>query len=325
MSTRKKNKDFNSCEEAIQAEEQSWNKDTDQRSIYILLSRTGTFPSRVIRFLSRMPYAHASIAFDENLDEMYSFARKRVHYPFYCGLIDEDINKGIFGRKKSTKCLVLRLPVTEEEYERAHDSVESFKADRKKYGYNYIGVFAARFHLAVERKYDYFCSQFVDKVLQMSGINLFGKAPGLVTPEDYRTSDKLEHLYEGLLTNYQGWLEGFQLTREEKNQRRLERSELREQKKLQRIEQRVQQREHREQQRELRDQQRILARELRDQQRELRDQQKEEMRMEQMELLEQQRSEHYVLMQEQQKERKEKQEAIEQRQHERGMTGILSQ
>ena len=44
-----------------------------------------------------------------------------------------------------------------------------------------------------------------------------------------------------------------------------------------------------------------------------------------VELLEQQRSEHYVLMQEQQKERKEKQEAIEQRQHERGMTGILSQ
>ena len=296
------------------------------KSIYILLSRTGTFPSRVIRFLSRMPYAHASIAFDENLDEMYSFARKRVHYPFYCGLIDEDINKGIFGKKKATKCLVLRLPVTEDEYERAHKSVESFKADRKKYGYNYLGVFAARVHIAVERKYDYFCSQFVDKVLQMSGINLFDKKPGLVTPEDYRTSDKLEHFYEGLLANYQGWLEGLHLSKEEKSQRRLERSELREQKKLQRIEQREQQKEHREQQRELRDQQRILQKELRAEQRELRDQQREEMRMEQLELLEQQRSEQIVLMKEQKRERKEKQNEIDQKQQERkerGNTQIL--
>ena len=295
-----------------------------EKNLYILLSRTGTFPSKVIRFLSHMPYAHASIAFDENLSEMYSFARKKVHYPFYCGLIDEDINKGIFGRKKSTKCLVLRLPVTDEEYDRVHDSVEKFKADRKKYGYNYLGVFAARVHIAIERQYDYFCSQFVDKVLQMSGINLFGKKPGLVTPEDYRTSDKLEHFYEGLLTNYRGWLDSFNLSPEEKSQRKLEKNEIREQKKQQREQQRVQLKEHREQKKELRDLQRELQkelrdqqRELRDQQREMRDQQREEMKIEQRELREHQKAEQLVLMQEQRKELKEKQDLIDQKQMER--------
>ena len=184
--------------ESDQAERVDENaKQEDQpgmKNIYILLSRTGTVPSKVIRFLKPMPYAHASIAFDENL------------------LIDEDIDKGIFGRKKTTRCLVLRLPVTEEEYGRVHQTVEHFKADRRKYGYNYLGVFAARVHISIERKYNYFCTQFVDKVLQMSGINLFGKKSGLVTPEDYRTSDKLEHIYEGLLVNYRNWLSSFSLS-----------------------------------------------------------------------------------------------------------------
>ena len=40
----------------------------------------------------------------------------------------------------------------------------------------------------------------------MSGIDLFGKKPGLVTPDDYRNSDKLEPVYEGLLVNYRNWL-----------------------------------------------------------------------------------------------------------------------
>ncbi len=254
--------------------------DPDNKSLYILLSRTQTIPSRVIRFLSPMPYVHASIAFDENLDEMYSFARKRVHYPFYCGLIDEDINKGIFARKKHTECLVLRLPVTEEEYDKAHDSVEHFKAHRRRYGYNYLGVFAVKFHKAIERKYDYFCSQFVDKVLQMSGINLFGKTPGLVTPEDYRNSDKLEHFYEGLLTNYRGWLSSFDMSKDEKARWRQDKKELREHRRSEKVQRRELRQEQRQELKELRQGQRQELRELRQGQRQELKDQREEKRME---------------------------------------------
>jgi len=303
--------------ETIELKGRELEDEIETRSLYILLSKTKTLPSRFINFLNPMPYVHASIAFDENLDEMYSFARKRVHYPFYCGLIDEDIDKGIFARKKGTECLVLRLPVTEEEYGRAHESVESFKANRKKYGYNYIGVLACKFHRSIERKYDYFCTQFVDKVLQMSGINLFGKKPGQVTPEDYRTSDRLEHMYEGLLTNYRSWLDSLSLTPEEKSIRRMERQEIRDHKKLQR-----------EQQKELRsiqrDQQRVLREQQKDLQRELRDHQKEQ----QKELRDMQRQAQMDLMEEQEREMREKQDAIGLKQHERmqekKLTEVLS-
>ena len=45
-------------------------------NIFIVLTQTKTYPARVIRLYTNEPYAHASIAFDENLDEMYSFARR---------------------------------------------------------------------------------------------------------------------------------------------------------------------------------------------------------------------------------------------------------
>ena len=287
-------------------EKREFEDEIDTKSLYILLSKTRTLPSRFINFLSPMPYVHASIAFDENLDEMYSFARKRVHYPFYCGLIDEDIDKGIFAKKKATECLVLRLPVTEEEYGRVHESVESFKANRKKYGYNYLGVLAVKFHRSLERKYAYFCTQFVDKVLQMSGINLFGKKPGQVTPEDYRTSDKLEHIYEGLLTNYRSWLDSLSLSPEEKSLRRMERQEIRDQRKLQREQQKELRSHQRDQQRERREYQRDLQRELRDQQRE-----------QQKELRDIQKQAQLELMEEHERELREKQKEIDRKQMER--------
>ena len=75
--------------------------DNCTRRIYVLLSRTHTTPARLIRFLTKEPYSHASIALDVELKELYSFARKHIHNPFDCGFIEEDIETGIFGMDKN--------------------------------------------------------------------------------------------------------------------------------------------------------------------------------------------------------------------------------
>ena len=179
-----------------------------KKNVYILLTKTTTVPSRVIHFFKRMPYVHVSIALDENLYELYSFARKGIRNPFNCGFIDEDINSGIFGRDVKTKCQVLRLKVTDDQYEDIKQAIEIFKADREKYKYNYLGVLSIYFHLGFERKYKYFCSQFVDKVLQMGGVDLFNKKPSKVIPDDFRNCDKLEKTFEGELHSYRDYLNG---------------------------------------------------------------------------------------------------------------------
>ena len=64
------------------------------KSIYIVISKTSTLPSNVIKMWTKEPYAHTSLSFDIELNDMYSFARRKLHNPFYCGFIKEDITTG---------------------------------------------------------------------------------------------------------------------------------------------------------------------------------------------------------------------------------------
>lgn len=158
---------------------------------------------------TKEPYAHTSLALDIELREMYSFARKGMHNPFNCGFISEDIESGIFGRDVKTRCVVFELPVTVEQREKIIEELNKFKAYPEKYKYNYKGIFGVMINKAVERKYNYFCSQFVATVLKRAGVDILDKEPGLARPEDFRRCTKLNVIYKGLLTNYREYLEKY--------------------------------------------------------------------------------------------------------------------
>ena len=179
----------------------------NQKYIYVLLSRTQTVPSMLIRKYTREPYAHTSIALDIELKEMYSFARKTVHNPFNCGFISENIEQGIFGRDKKTLCNVYALPVTQEQYQNVIKEISYFKGDVENYNYNYLGVVALMFGKAVEHKRRYFCSQFVSYILKNSGIDLFDKSNALVKPYDFRMKLKDKIIYNGKLSEYRNFLD----------------------------------------------------------------------------------------------------------------------
>ena len=83
----------------------------DYKSVYILLSKTKTIPSNLIKLFTREPYSHTSLALDISLNEMYSFARRGMYNPFNGGFISENIEKGIFGKHKGTRCTVYELKV----------------------------------------------------------------------------------------------------------------------------------------------------------------------------------------------------------------------
>ena len=197
-------------------------------SVYIVLSKTQTLPSRVIKLWTREPYAHTSLAMDVELtmrdaenapraqvrgvkkevlqEHMYSFARKHLHNPFDCGFINEDITTGVFGRDVQTTCRIGRLRVTKQQYEKIMEILEQFKSEKAFYRYNYLGILGVMCQRSVERRYNYFCSQFVSYVLRKAGISLIMKKPGLTCPRDFRMCDDLEIIYEGKLRNYRNYL-----------------------------------------------------------------------------------------------------------------------
>lgn len=182
-------------------------KNTEKtKCVYILLSKTSTLPSQVIKMWTKEPYAHTSLALDIELNEMYSFARKHLRNPFNCGFISEDITKGVFGRDVETTCRVARLWVTNIQYKRIVKILNEFKREQDFYGYNYIGIFGVMCNRAIERRYNFFCSQFVYFVLRNAGVKMFDKKPGLARPEDFRVWDELELIYEGRLNQYRNFL-----------------------------------------------------------------------------------------------------------------------
>lgn len=178
----------------------------DSKKVYILLSKTKTMPSNLIKLMTGEPYCHTSLALDIMLDEMYSFARRGMYNPFNSGFITEDIEKGIFGKHKGTKCAVYELSVTGVQYERIRQELDRFKRHPERYGYNYAGVFSVFFHKAFDREYNFFCSQFVASVLHNAGVDIIRKKPGLVRPGDFRRCRELKPIFSGLLTDYRRYL-----------------------------------------------------------------------------------------------------------------------
>ena len=115
----------------------------DSKKVYILLSKTKTVPSNLIKLMTREPYCHTSLALDISLDEMYSFARKGVYNPFNSGFISENIEKGIFGKHKGTRCAVYELKVTSKQYDRIQQELaRSIRTDTDITSWVYSAYFS---------------------------------------------------------------------------------------------------------------------------------------------------------------------------------------
>ncbi len=176
-------------------------------TVYILLTHSGSLLSKCIKMYTKEPYTHVSIALDKNLKELYSFGRINPYNPIFGGFVKEDIVNGTYSRFPETRCAFYSLSLNDIQYKRLKRELDKFKANGDKYGYNLLGLFGIIINIPIERKYNYFCSQFVATLLNNSGIYLFNKPPALVTPKDFRKCRKLKLLYEGRLRSYYNRLE----------------------------------------------------------------------------------------------------------------------
>ncbi|OKP83025.1 hypothetical protein [Paenibacillus sp. P32E] len=171
-------------------------------SVYILLTNTGTLFTKLIQGYTKAPYNHASISFDRELTELYSFGRKNPSNPLNGGFVHEDLRTGTFSKYPNTTCVIYELHVSEREVEKMRRVLHIFIRSRQKYLYNMLGVIGIALKEPVEFSNSYFCSQFVAEILDRSGIKLWNKLPALVTPDDFRQSDRLELIYQGKLREY---------------------------------------------------------------------------------------------------------------------------
>jgi hypothetical protein len=172
----------------------------EEKKIYLLLTDTGTAFTRLIKSYTKKPYNHASISFDVDLNEVYSFGRKTPKNPFIGGFVREDIESVLF---RQADCAIYSLNVTDEDLQKMKQFIQLIAANKELYRYNLIGLFGVIVKKPIKRKNAFFCSQFVASVLKESNTINFDKDVCLVQPSDLLSSADFTLVYEGRLREYQ--------------------------------------------------------------------------------------------------------------------------
>ena len=174
----------------------------EQKSVYLILSQTGTMFSRVLKFFTGAEYNHSSISLDPTLEEMYSFGRLNPYNPFIGGFVQEGKNVGTFRRFYKTTAVVYELKVTDEQYHNIELLIEHMKKNKSAFHYNYWGVFCAIFKTNVAPKKRFYCSQFVRTCLAAFGISNSKDLPKVIKPIDFLKLKGKKLIYKGVLRNF---------------------------------------------------------------------------------------------------------------------------
>lgn len=166
--------------------------------VYLLFTNTGTVLTKLIQLYTKHALNHASIAFDEQLEELYSFGRKKPYNPFFGGFMKEKVSEGLL---KQAECEVYSLSVSKEEFELMREEVRRIEQRKEQMKYNLMGLFGILFNQTWERENAFFCSQFVGTVLTRKK-GILNKVPCHITPQDLINIERLELVYKGKLAYY---------------------------------------------------------------------------------------------------------------------------
>lgn len=174
--------------------------------VYIVLTEGKSVFSGAIKGITKSIYSHASIAFDAELKQMYSFGiENKTNKSAKGGFREENIKDVPEGGRVN----VFAFFVGKEPYSKIVELVEDLKENINKTAYGYRNLFAYLFKVPMNTSdYTMFCSQFVDRCLKAAGIDITGKKPIFVAPEDINKAanneKRIYHLYQGLASGYDG-------------------------------------------------------------------------------------------------------------------------
>lgn len=199
-------RDFSAPENRNHALYENTSEESKLYPVYIILTEGKSAFSGAVKGLTKSIYSHASIAFDAELKQMYSFGiENKTNKNAKGGFREEDIKDVPEGGRVN----VFTFFVGRDPYNKIVELVEDLKENVNKTAYGYKNLFAYLFKIPMNTSdYTMFCSQFVDRCLKVAGIDITGKKPIFVAPEDINKAanneKRIYHLYQGLASNYDG-------------------------------------------------------------------------------------------------------------------------
>ena len=171
------------------------------KKIYLLFSRTGTIPSRLIHGFVGGKFTHISIALTPDTDKFYSFARRTLYNPFNAGFYIENIHTHVFAKYPNCNCAVYSLEIDDASYEKLKKIIDEFVINKELFDYNFLGLLPAKLGIKKTLKYHFTCSQFVATVLHRIHTVELPKHPSLMMPNDFLSLSGIKAVYSGKIKN----------------------------------------------------------------------------------------------------------------------------
>lgn len=176
--------------------------DGSMKHVYVMLTQTGTYIARSIRYFTKDPYNHASISIDDTLFNFWTFSRRVRRFPLIGGFVREQINRGIFPEYPQTRMVIYAIPISDEAYHRLQTILRDYIHQHRRWKYNFAAIFGGLINRPFQTHSRHTCSEFVSVILQKSGICTFNKPSPLIRPSDLMDLPNSTVLYEGLMTEY---------------------------------------------------------------------------------------------------------------------------
>lgn len=163
--------------------------------VFIFLSYTGTNMAKLIKAFTHDPYAHSSLSFDTNLDNMVSFNRD--------GMVIEDIHKSVFKKNApNIRYSLYMYMATEAEYDAMKNFVDELLGKKNKLKYNALGLTNFIFGRGSSREDRYFCSEFIAATISAENDKLFDRQPYMISPYYFAKNKNFIFIKTGILKNY---------------------------------------------------------------------------------------------------------------------------
>lgn len=169
------------------------------KSIYLLLTSSGTLLAGAIRRATGDPYTHVSLCFEEDLETWVSFARRFSRLPLPAGLVVERLKAGYYGIHPEIPCALLEIKVSGEAYRWARKEAQRMLSRAGDFRYSLWGLWLCRKNIVHNRPFYYFCSQFAGELLSRSGAVRLPKHPSLMRPVDFDLMPECSCLFRGSL------------------------------------------------------------------------------------------------------------------------------
>jgi len=167
--------------------------------IFIVLVYTESMFGKAIVRVTKGKYSHSAIGFEPDLSKLYTFK----NHLYNAGLAMESL-KFYIEKNKDSIMSVYAVFVKKKDLLTISEKIDYYILNKDKTHYSVINLFGILTNNVINIDMRMICSQFVDSLLKLVGVDITGKNSAIVAPNDFTrvTNKKVYNIYEGRCADY---------------------------------------------------------------------------------------------------------------------------